>query len=222
MKAGSRRWGPVLMVVLMAAVAPATGAQPSDPDTLFRTLSTQTERLRGSLGESDLVARIEAHLDVLQKARSTALGGGVGAEYHDSLLADAALLERASSMLQRGDRERAVASARDAEADLVVKRQHAEAAVGFSGSGLRPVKVTVRTVRGTKEESGHLVWFVPRGWSEVQQHYRRFDKLSSPTSDTLAPGNYIMWTGQVADPSRQPIVVGGHGRGRQSIDLPLP
>ncbi|MGH7388590.1 MAG: hypothetical protein ACREM3_03945 [Candidatus Rokuibacteriota bacterium] len=210
-----------LLALLLAALAGA-GAQPPDGDALFQALATQTRTLRGALGDPDLVGQIDAHLGVLDKARSAALGGRISPEYRDSLLADAALLERANAMLQRGERERAVAAVRDAEADLAIKRRHSEASIGFAGSGLRTVTVTVRTVRGTKEEPGHRVWYVPRGWSEVQDRYARFEGLSSPTKDLLAPGNYLMWAGAATDQRREPIVVGGHGRSRQTIDLPLP
>lgn len=38
----------------------------------------------------------------------------------------------------------------------------------------------------------------------------------------MAPGNYFMWAGEKTGERRQPIAVGGHGRSRQTVDLPLP
>ena len=219
----TRRW-PAVVSVLFLLLVPRLGAQaqPPDGDAVFQALRAQARALRDSLGDLDQLTRIEAHLDVLDKARSAALGGRIGPEYRDSLLADAALLERATAMLRRGDRERAVAAVNDAEADLAIKRHHTEAAIGFSGTGLRTVDVTARTMRGTKEEPGYVVWFVPRGWNEVPERYARFDGLSSPTTAPMAPGSYFIWAGAASDQRRQPIDIGGHGRSRQIIDLPLP
>lgn len=208
--------------LLLTALARGAASEPPDEGAVFRALSAQTEKLRGLLGEPDVVARIEGHVGVLERARGAALGGRISAEYRDSLLADVALLESATAILQRGERERAVAAVLDAEADLAIKRRHLEAGVGMSGGGLRTVRVTVRTMRGTQEERGHFVWFVARGWSNNLRRYARFDEMSSPTSAPLAPGNYFMWLGEVTGGGRQPIVVGGHGRSQQTIDLPLP
>ena len=208
--------------VLLAALARGAAGQPADGETILRTLSAQTEKLRGSLGNPAVVARIEQHLGVLERARGAALGGRVSTEYRESLLADAALLESAAAMLRSGDRDRALVAVRDAEADLAIKREHVEAGLGFSGGGLRTVRVTVRTTRGTQEERGHFVWFVARGWVNDPRRYARFDEMSSPTAAPLAPGNYFMWPGEATGGGRQPIVVGGHGRSQQTIDLPLP
>jgi hypothetical protein len=218
----TRRSIVVSMLLLLAIPSLGVRAQPPDADAVFQALRTQTRALRGSLGDPDQLTRIEAHVNALDKARSTALGGLIGPEYRDSLLADAALLERATAMLRRGDRERAVTAVNDAEADLAIKWHHADAAIGFSGPGLRTVNVTARTMRGTKEERGYVVWFVARGWNDVPDRYARFDSLSSPTTAPMAPGSYFMWAGAASDQPRQPIDIGGHGRSRQTIDLPLP
>jgi hypothetical protein len=218
------RWRPAVVSMLFLLLVPRLGAraQPPDGDAVFQALGAQARALRDSLGNLDQLARIEAHLGVLDKARRAALGGRIAPEYRDSLLADAALLERASATLRRGDRERAVAAVQDVEADLAIKRRHSEAATGFSGTGLRIVNVTARTIRGTKEELGHIVWFVARGWGGDPDRYARFDGLSSPTTALMAPGNYFIWAGAPSDQRRQPIDIGGLGRSRQTIDLPLP
>ena len=208
--------------LLVAPFARGATGQPPGGEAVLRALSAQTETLRGPLGNPPELARIEQHLGVLERARAAALGGRVSAEYRDSLLADVALLESATAMVRSGDRERALAAVLDAEADLAIKRDHVEAGLGFSSGGLRTVRVTVRTMRGTQEERGHFVWFVARGWVNDPRRYARFDEMSSPTSAPLAPGNYFMWLGEAIGGGRQPIVVGGHGRSQQTIDLPLP
>jgi hypothetical protein len=222
MKAMRRARVTALAFLLLGALARGAAGQPPDGEAVLRALSAQTEKLRGLLGEPDVIARIDGHVSVLERARGAALGGGISTEYRESLLADVALLESATTMLQRGERERAVAAVLEAEADLAIKRRHIEAGVGFSGGGLRTVRITVRTIRGTQEESGHLVWFVARGWSNDPRRYARFDEMSSPTSAPFAPGNYFMWVGEATGGGRQPITVGGHGRSQQTIDLPVP
>jgi len=208
--------------LLVARVA-AVSAELPDGETILRTLTAQSEALRAPLGDPALVARIQEHLAVLDRARGASLGGRVSPEYRENLLADAALLETAAGFLRSGNREAALAAARDAEADLAVKHAHARTGLGLSSAGgLRTVRVTVRTLRGTREEGGHLVWFVPRGWGNDARRYARFDAMSSPTSASLAPGNYLMWPGEATGGGRQPIVIGGHGQGEQTIDLGLP
>ena len=209
----------VAWAVVMSLAREAAG-QPPDGEALLRRLSAQADVLRGALGDPAVVARIEQHLGVLERARLAALGGRVSVEYRESLLADTALLDRAIATLRSGDRERARAAVIDAEADLAIKRSHVEAGVGFAGEGLRNVRVTVRTMRGTQEERGHFVWFVARAWIDEPRRHARFDEMSSPTMAPLAPGNYVMWLDEAG--SRQPIVVGGHGRSQQTIDLALP
>jgi hypothetical protein len=219
----TRRRHAVVALFFTLLIARLTArAQPPDGDAVFQALRVQARALRDSLGDVDQLARIAAHLGVLDKARSAALGGRIAPEYRDSLLADAAVLERASAMLRRGDRKGALAAVQDAEDDLAIKRRHIEAATGFSGAGLGIVDVTARTIRGSKEEPGHIVWFVARGWAEDRQRYARFDGLSSPTAALLAPGKYLIWAGAQSDQRRQPIDIGGHGRSRQTIDLLLP
>jgi hypothetical protein len=208
---------------LVGALAGTAAGQSADGDAVFRALSAQTEKLRGVLGDREVLARIEEHVRVLEQARGAALGGRLAAEYRESLLADAALLESATARLQHGERERAVAAVMEVEADLAIKRRHLEAGVGMSTGALRAVNVTVRTLRGSREEPGHVVWFVPRGWSNDPRRYERFDGMSSPTSsERLAPGRYIMWAGEATGAGHQPIVIGGHGRSQQTVDLPLP
>jgi hypothetical protein len=216
-----RRLALVALAVVLAAATPRARAQPPDGDTVFQTLASRARAVRG-VGAGELVTLIESHLGVLDTARRASLGGRISPEYRESLLADAALLDRARGTLDRGDRERGLAAIRDVEADLALKRRHVEAATGFSGAALRTVNVKARTMRGAREEPGHVVWYVPRGWSDVPERYARFDGLSSPTEHPIAPGNYLMWAGAKLDQRRQPITVGGQGRSQQTVDLPLP
>lgn len=216
-----RRAAATAVLLFVVAQAPRGWAQSQDGESALRSLSVATEALRVSLGDPALIARIDQHVLVLDRARSAGLGGRLSPQYSDSLLADAALLEQAARLLGAGNRSSALRAVTDAEADLAVKRAHVEAGVGFSGGGLRTVRVTVRTVRGTQEERGHVVWFVARGWASDPRRYARFDEMSSPTSALLAPGNYVMWPGEASGGGREPIAVGGNGLSQQTVDLRL-
>jgi hypothetical protein len=211
----------VLALMLATLGAPAA-AQTSDREDVLGAIRTEAERLAALLGQVRALALVNEHLEVLERARSRALGGRIPPAYLESLVADLTLLQRARVELTSGHRDDALAAVEEVMADLALKRRHAEAGVGFSAGGLRTVSVAVRTVRGAREMHGHFVWFVPRGWSSVRQRFARFDRVSSPTSAVLAPGNYLMWAGDADRHERQPIVVGGHGRREQSIDLPAP
>ena len=89
---------------------------------------------------------------------------------------------------------------------------------------ISPVTVRVRTHnKDGLEVSGCEVWFVPRGLLDYKDRYSRFDRVSSPTSAELPPGNYLIWTHTTAGDGRKiSISVGAQGENEQDIDIPAP
>jgi hypothetical protein len=53
--------------------------------------------------------------------------------------------------------------------------------------------VTTRDKDG-KEVSNCEVWYCLKALINYKDRYYHFDQLSSPTVDSLAPGNYVFWT----------------------------
>jgi hypothetical protein len=215
---------PLLVGVVLSVIgvfADVGSPQTIDEGALFGEIGVETERLEALLGRREVLVQIRKHLAFLEQARGRSLGGRIPPEYAQSLAADLTLLRR--SRLEFGAHpERLLVAATEVAADLEVKRRHGEAALGFTGGGLRNVHVDVRTVRGGREEPGHVVWYVERGWSDDRQRFKRFDRVSSPTSARMAPGNYYIWAGAADDPDRQQITIGGHGQRQHSVDLAMP
>jgi hypothetical protein len=215
---------PLLVGVVLSVIGVPAGdgwPQTLGEETVLGEIRIETERLEALLGRREVLARIREHLAFLDQARGRALGGRIPPEYAQSLAADLTLLRR--SRLEFGaDPQRLLAAVTEVAADLEVKRRHGEAALGLSAGGLRNVQVVVRTLRGDREEPNHFVWYVARGWSDDRQRFRRFDRVSSPTETTMAPGNYYMWAGTAHDPDRHLITIGGHGQRQHSVDLKLP
>lgn len=105
--------------------------------------------------------------------------------------------------------------------DLDTKLAHCVANGGRLG-GL--VTVRVRTVRGRREQRDWQVMTLPRIFDGAPSAVARpFPELSSPTSEQLVPGRYLLWArdpvhGRVSD--RLVVVVGG--RPSLTVDLPVP
>ena len=89
-----------------------------------------------------------------------------------------------------------------------------------------PVKVEVLTRNNDNMVvSGYNVWYSLTGWYKAkdENHYFKFDKVSSPTSQPIPPGNYTFWTAKDTHlgPPKQ-HTVGADGQQEMSIDLPTP
>lgn len=98
--------------------------------------------------------------------------------------------------------------------DLKVKADHCRLSPkGWDGL----VTVVVNTKNGTNVVHGFEVWFVCKGWAKDQSKWKRFSKVSSPTSETLAPGVYLMRLR--ADGDAVPVEVGGDGKESKEVDL---
>jgi len=168
------------------------------------------------LSES-IVANIE-QLDAIAHSRKTAR---ISAEYLESLKLDSELLNYTSSNLSQGKdgADKAVTALNEVAEDLKTK-------VIFSqnqmGTGLRLVEFIVHTKKDETELGGYEVWYVPRGWSDTPDKFRRSDRTSSPAIMKLAPGNYLVWLkkGQLVT-EKTGYTLGLEGS-RKEIDFPIP
>lgn len=108
-------------------------------------------------------------------------------------------------------------------ADLHTKAEHARLS-STSAAAFQSVKVAVHTRKQDKEVGGYEVWFVPIAYEGNSSRNRRFDQYSSPTTQSLVPGNYFLWARSVADGStgqRQVFVI-GKGKSDHEIDIAAP
>jgi len=83
------------------------------------------------------------------------------------------------------------------------------------------IDTTVETVRNSKPVPNLQVWYCPRGWANVIPRWQRFADLSTPTTERLAPGMYMV---AVTSPNVNsvPMRVGGDGKLTAHFVLEVP
>jgi hypothetical protein len=142
-------------------------------------------------------------------------------DYTASLNLDSRLLNSITVLSSKHpqDNKRVYEALGDVASDLQIKVAYARSALG---AAFRLVQVLVHTRKGDQEIGGYQVWYVAKGWADVQDEAKPFDRLSSPTYMDLPPGNYMIWThkGQT-NSKRQPVSLGDDGKSRREIDLPI-
>jgi hypothetical protein len=188
-------------------------------------LSLNTRRLGFQGVEAETVERrldsIESGVSLLEEIVRSQPNVRIPQEYTASLQLDAQLLANLTGLLtpDSASRSSVYAGLADVALDIDIKVTYARSALT---AGLRLVQVVVHTTRVDKEVGGYQVWYVPKGWADVKDQAKPFDRLSSPTYMDLPPGNYLIWTlkGETKS-TRQPISLGDDGRSRREIDLPI-
>jgi hypothetical protein len=83
------------------------------------------------------------------------------------------------------------------------------------------VTITMVTKAGEREVSGYEVWYSPKGLDKYKELHVSSGKLSSPTSISIPPGNYVFWTVKAGKPGppKQVNDVGVDGLVTRSIEL---
>ena len=136
-------------------------------------------------------------------------------EFRSGVLDELRLVEtleaqvRASVESEKPDKEKLLQSAGtyaavllDLDAKMVVAlRQRDDVPVPASAEKRIPLGcvVTARTVdpavlgSEAKEQPNYTVWYVLEFWESDQKKWRTFDRLSSPTTQKLPAGYYVMW-----------------------------
>jgi len=95
-------------------------------------------------------------------------------------------------------------------------------AVANKSSWANLIEVTVETRSPAGKPVPNLqIWYCPRGWAESLPHWQTFSFLSTPTTELLAPGMYLI---AVGGPNNNPLPmrVGGNGRRASHYDFPVP
>ena len=131
---------------------------------------------------------------------------------------DANLLE---SLTEKREVESALIQLREVKSSLELKVKFAKSS---KGNSLRLIQLLVKTVQGQNEVNNYEVWYVLRGWADVQDKYRRFDDLSSPAIKNMPAGNYLIWiqvSGKIVT-ERTPITLGDDGNSKRRITLSVP
>jgi len=102
----------------------------------------------------------------------------------------------------------------DASLDLELKSRVIQA------SQTERVTVTVNTINEQGEEIPHcIVWYAPF-LKDDEQHKMKFDRLSTPTTDLIPAGKWIIWTEKDGRLGRKtPFLCGDDGRREREIDI---
>ena len=218
-----------LFILLAGPLNLAFSQKLDPPERILGPVGESVDKLRRIRGATDdeqreftrLWKEMTRDVKVLNKiAVGKNKGDNVPEEYREQLKQYQKVLDRISESDQpiKEKRELCEALAADLNAKAKYAEKNPDAAFGL-------VKVTVRTLDGTKEKSGSEVMFVVRAWAEDKTRHKRYDMISSPTSRKLFPGAYLMWTkvpDQDQEGPRKPISVGEEGNSEQKIDLPVP
>lgn len=140
-------------------------------------------------------------------------------EYSASLHLSLRLLDLALESEQEGPAFSALQAAAD---DLHIKAEHCrKSGVGLGGM----VTVVIRTRNGDREQRNLQVLYMPKLMEVVKDAQPdQFPKFSSPTSHTLPPGRYLMWTREPQSNmvGARTIVRIGDGTKTAEWDLPVP
>jgi len=137
-----------------------------------------------------------------------------------------------ASKLKIENDEAAISILRDVAQDLAIKTTLE--LKGFQNDGecegcsplsypRQLIEVTVRAKQAGREVSDYEVWYVAKGWANVPDAFNRFDNLSSPSTKSLAPGNYFLWLRKGEEKTeRQPFKFGDDRQYNRNIDLVVP
>ena len=140
-------------------------------------------------------------------------------DYRTNVSTSVTLLDRA---LAARDTARLIAVLQALGDDLEVKLEHCTKSGGKLGGS---VVVSVRTVQGGQEIRNWQVFYLPKVFDTIGGTTPdRFPKLSSPTSETLVPGRYVMWV-RDTDSTRtsdKTTVKVGEGKKELLLDLSVP
>jgi hypothetical protein len=83
------------------------------------------------------------------------------------------------------------------------------------------VETTVETVHEGRPIWNLQVWYCPRGWATIYPRWQRFAALSTPTTERLAPGIYLI-AAKSPNLMAVPMRVGGDGASRIHFVLQVP
>lgn len=170
-----------------------------------------------ALDEALLIHALEQRKQV-RPPNSAGLAGGSWRFHHGSTFkAFRGVIELSEFT---GDAENAL---REANEDLRIKALYA-ARNADQWDAL--VDVNVNSKKGQVVVNGFEVWYVEKGWANVEERWKRFPQVSSPAREMLAPGNYLMRLASLDPRTKQrifqeavPQTMGADGKSLRIVDL---
>jgi hypothetical protein len=224
----------LLTFVIALSLSGVRAQEPPDTilssDSIFASFAGSIANLRSRLPPNfseayNQVHPIDRSVSFLQQQINSHDLYPVPDQYLKSLALDADMLKTVA------DRNRPASSAERSSllevlqliaSDLAIKVAHLE----HHNKGPALVEVTVRARTGGSEADDYEVWYVPKGWSNYSNAYKKFDQLTNhslPPKMFLAPGNYVIWLSRPPSKTEpRPVTIGGDGRARRDIELLIP
>jgi hypothetical protein len=222
-----------LFILLCSSVFTQSQAPRSyKDDEVFESLRSSTISISKALGQTgfskverrtvnDLLDNIAANTRSLRETARRRKASTIPPEYLESLKLNAELLMSVAEELLNSSysRTRVIAMLTHVAEDLSTKVIFSQR---LMGAGLRLVEFVVHTKKDGKEHGGYEVWYVPRGWLDTPDKFRRSDYPSSPAIMKLAPGNYMVWLKKdKVTTEKVPYTLGKDGS-RKTIVFPIP
>jgi hypothetical protein len=212
-------------------VAPAPHPQPA-PVTKESIFVQPLHTIQNSnFGNQPAVAgRVQKIAEVARNLPPISTGGKtIASIYSDALTNDFSELGNVARAVSRnkalgaGEETRLIESLDDVHSDLSAKTSFAQKNPS-DPSGFVNVKVLTHN-NDNMVVRGYNVWYSLTGSYKAkdENHYFKFDRVSSPTSQRIPPGNYTFWTAKdthLGPPEQH--TVGADGQQEMSIDLPTP
>jgi hypothetical protein len=125
--------------------------------------------------------------------------------------------DQSQAGLQEKKRTQAIETLRDVVDDLEVKVDQARLVPKNTPRRWNAlVNVIINTRRYKEIVNGYEVYYVAKGWANVEDRWMRFRQVSSPIKESIAPGRYMF---RVKGGEAVPIKIGGDGNARQDVDL---
>jgi hypothetical protein len=190
---------------------------PTARETLFN-LRDELRLIQLKLPAPDARRIAQAALsDVNFMLRGWTPGSKIPAEYSSSLQMSLHLLDLALKSKEEGH---AFSALQDAAGDLHIKAEHFRK----SGGGLgEMVTVLIHTRKDDREQRNLQVFYLSKMMEGVQDAQPdQFPKLSSPTSHSLPPGRYLMWTREPQSNMMGPRTIVSIGDGNKTVEWTLP
>ena len=202
-----------------AAPAQARPVQPPSLTTSLNALGASLSHVPNTPAAMTFAAfRVRSALSKLQQLAAN-WPAESPLDYRTNMSTSVTLLDRA---LAAQDSARLIAVLQALGDDLEVKLEHCTKSGGKLGGS---VVVSVRTVQSGQEIRNWQVFYLPKVFDAVGGTTPdRFPKLSSPTSETLVPGRYVMWVRDTTSDrmSDKTTIKVGEGKKELLLDLSVP
>ena len=213
-----------ILIIIALGLAMNISAQSQENDLFTSDLSSILKTIPAIKNQWKLdkdvraqATSIVSNTEMLQKLYRRNGGKGVSDLYRSTLLPYISVLNEYANKKGKSADAKLTNAILELNEELRIKILFSQS---MKGGGFADIEVVVDTKKSGEPISGYEVWYVPKGWRGNEEHYERFDNLSTPAVKQLPPGNYFIWTkkgGYQSDYS--PFSFGFDEQTKRRIDL---